>query len=225
MGKTSPYTGTQKKYQRFLMKEGKKGIKRASKSTRHATENAEAIAKGKHVPSAKLSDLTKDYEQAMAFAKPQAEAQFQPIAQKAFSDYQRYTQPALASQYSARGSAAKQALKESGEDLQRSLASDFAGLQSSIAGNLLNQRSQNQQVRLNARMGANAQLFGQSYNPANSNQGAFAQAYNQPQGKQGQDWGAGIGGLAEGGGKAYAAWQLAKLAAAGPTGGASLAAG
>lgn len=207
MGKTSPFTGTQKKAnkakakaEKFYADESVREAKHNRSYKKSSQYDTRQIAKGKYSPPTDIKQLTKEFSEAQKFAGKVAKEQFKPIQEKAISDYQRYTTPSMAEQYSARGSAAKQALKDSSEDLQRSLASDFSGLQNSIAGNMLNQQSQNRTTDLNARMQANNAFMGHPMSPVSL---GMQPAYNPSKGGTSGMGGTIVGGLLGAGG-AYA---------------------
>lgn len=153
-----------------------------------------------------ISDLLKQFQQ----AGKGAEELYAPIKANALEEFGQSTLPGVLSQFGdaglGRSSALNQALAAARTNLSRQLASDFAGFQTNLASGILNQKYGN--------VGQLGQL---------STQGAFQNPYQQKQQSQGSGAGNAISGLLEGGGKAYAAWQLAKLAAAPATGGASLA--
>ncbi len=186
MGKTSPYTGTQKKAnkakaktEKYFAEESVTQHKHDKPLRRSAQHDLRQISKGKYAPPTNIKDLTKEFEGAQKYAGKAAKEQFKPMQEKALSDYQRYTTPSLAAQYSPKGSAAKQALKDSGEDLQRSLANDFAGLKNSIAGNYMNQLSQNRNQDINTRLQGLSGTMGQPISPVSL---GMQPAYNQKQG-------------------------------------------
>ena len=186
MGKTSPYTGTQKKANKAKAKTEKYFAEESVKQHKHdmplrksAQHDLRQISKGKYSPPTDIKGLTKEFEGAQKYAGKAAKEQFKPIQQKAISDYQRYTTPSLAAQYSPKGSAAKQALKDSGEDLQRSLANDFAGLKNSIAGNYMNQLSQNRNQDINTRLQSLSGTMGQPISPVSL---GMQPAYNPSKG-------------------------------------------
>lgn len=207
MGKTSPYRGTTKKAikqeekaRKYFAEESVKEHKEGKPAKGRARARMEDIAKGKTIGPTDLKALTKEFETAQKYARTQAKQQFGDIEKKAISDYQRYTQPSLAAQYSPDSSAAKQAIQESQIDLQRSLASDFSGLQQSIAGNYMNQLSNNRQFGTNAMLQSNAGLLGHPVQPII---GGHQTSYNQPQGGTSGMGGTIVGGLLGAGG-AYA---------------------
>lgn len=209
MGKTSPYTGTQKKAikaesktRKFKAEEEVKEIKHNRSYKRSAQHDIRQLGKGKYSPPTDVRALSKEFTEAQKYAGKQAKAQFAPIQEKAISDYQRFTQPSQAAQYAPNSSAAKQALKQGNEDLQRTLASDFSNLQNSIAGNYMNQLSGNRNLDVNTRLQSNASLVGQ---PVQAVYGGHPNAYNQQQASQQQDWGTSIGNLATGAAALYAA--------------------
>lgn len=209
MGKTSPYRGTTKKAikaeekaKKYYAETGVKEHKAAAPVRKRAQRRVEDIAKGKNLGPVDIKSLTKEMEAAQKYAKPLAEKEFADIERKAISDYQRYTQPSIAAQFQPRNSAAKQALKQSSEDLHTSLASNFANLKNSIAGNYLNQLTNNRQFGANAMLQANSGLMGNQISPIS---GGHVPSYNQPQGGT-----SGIGGDLIGGGlNALGIWGAA----------------
>ncbi len=193
MGKKSNMTGT-----------GKKLLKQQQQETKK-------ILRGEYAPTTDLKQMLADYKTAGKGAKKI----FEPIQADAIRQFEQTTAPEVRGAYGAaagqgsRSSALNQALAAARGNLQSELTANFSGLQNQLAQNITNQRYQNQTTGLQGRLQANGQQF--------------QSPYQQQAQKQGNDWGSAVGGLAEGGGKAYLAWTLAKAAAAPATGGASLA--
>lgn len=240
MGKTSPLTGTGKKAQKKLYKAqgtlAEMSVaqkKHDEKSRKSALYDLRQIGKGEGLPGYEktkydkakyekqtLHGLVKDF----ARAGKGAEKIFEPIKQEALANFEQQTTPEIANQYgreSGSGSSAlNQAMAAAKVNLQRGLASDFAGLQANLAGNLLGQREQSRQfgsqfqagqnqfgaqfkagqnqfatqsqlANLNARMQANAGVMGQPINPVF---GGLQPSYNQKQGGTSGMGGALIGG-------------------------------
>ena len=161
MGSRAAFRGTQKKVQKELTREALREIKRQRPFTRGARRELESIMGGAGAPETDLQQLISNYN----LAAEGADKFFAPVQEKAISDWQRYTQPSLAMQFTPGGSAHQQALKESSEDLMRSLAADFANMRMGLASGLTGQQYQNQVANLNARSGAAAQLLGQNFAP------------------------------------------------------------
>ncbi len=204
-------TGTQKKGQKFA-------VKAAKEREKLALPVYKDLLKGKHMPTRDLKTLVKDFER----AGRGAEKIFAPIQEQALSQFGQYTEPQLATQFSggtAGSSAMNQALAAARGNLQQGLASDFASLQANLAQNLLSQRESGKTNQLSALTSLSSGM-----NPSLQN-AAFMNPYQQKASKQGPDIGGAIGGVAQGAGNAYLAWQLAKAAAAPATGGVSLLAG
>lgn len=179
---TSSLTGTQKKAlkqeikdKKFFTEQAKKDLIRQRPFTREARRDIQAISKGKNLPSYQkqtLEDLLNDFKR----AGKGAEKIFAPIKEAAVANFDQYTAPEVVNQYgreSGSGSSAlNQAMAAARGNLQRSLAADFAGLQSNLASNLLGQREQSRQfanqsqlANINARLQGSGALLGQPINP------------------------------------------------------------
>lgn len=191
MGSKSNFSGTQKKVQRELTKETLREIKRQRPFTRGARRELESIMGGAGAPETDLQQLISNYN----LAAEGADKFFAPVQEKAISDWQRYTQPSLAMQFTPGGSAHQQALKESSEDLMRSLAADFANMRMGLATGLTGQQYQNQVANLNARSGAAAQLLGQNFAP----QAGVTSTFTSPYMQSGKSGGLGVPGAITGG--------------------------
>lgn len=208
MAKTSSLTGTQKKANKEVAKavghqakESVKQSKTAAPYKKSALKSLEKIQSGKDVPkyeARSLSQLQKDFSK----AGRGAEKIYAPIREQALQDFQQNVAPEITGNYgqgTAGSSALFQAQNAAKANLQRSLASDFASLQTNLASNLLGQREQQRQFgnqsqlqALQQRLAASGGLLGHNpqsqFNPLQSQ-------YNQPQQK-----GPGLGGTLIGGG-------------------------
>jgi hypothetical protein len=203
MGKTSKYTGTQKKAQKaeakYVKKAAEVGVKDLEKKqpyVERARKRTEKTAFGKNRIPESLTDIMRNHER----AGKGAEKIFAPIKEQAISDYQRFTQPSLALQHGPASSALKQAKSQASIDLQRGLSSDFARIQNDLANNLTNQSYGNKLSNLNAQMQSNAQLMGQAPGPVIS--GLSSQSpYRDSKGDTSGMGGTIIGGLLSAGGQ------------------------
>lgn len=117
-----------------------------------------------------LGDLVKDYERAGAGAAKI----FEPIKQQALANYQQNVAPGIYGQFGreqgAGSSALNQALAASRVNLERSLASDFSGIQSGLANQLLGEREN--QRRFGAQFGQQGEQFGANLRNAQQQFGA-----------------------------------------------------
>lgn len=111
-----------------------------------------------------LNQLVKDFER----AGKGAEQIFAPIREQALHQFQTSVLPSVKQAAGASevksSSALRQALGASGENLQRSLASDFASLQATLAQNLLGQRESSRQF--GAQFGAGQEQYAAQLNAA-----------------------------------------------------------
>lgn len=164
----SRLTGTQKKAQKY-------GAKHLVKREKQAYQLSKELAEGKHGPTIELSKLLQDFQR----AGKGAEKIFAPIKEQALSEFNQVTAPEIFGQFGrqagAGSSALNQALAAARGNLSRQLASDFAGLQANLAGNLLQQRESNKLSQLNS-------YLQQSGLSGGLQQGAFSDPYLQRQG-------------------------------------------
>ena len=150
---------TQKLQDEYLREhEAKRGVRR------HGAKAIADIAKGKGGPTTSIKDLMKDFKKSEGMAKKY----FEPIKKQTLSEYHQNVVPGINTEFgseSKSSSALNQALAASGENLQRSLASDFAGLQMNLGQNLLQQSEQGKVQRLNAMLSAGGAALGQQISP------------------------------------------------------------
>lgn len=229
MGKTSPLTGTGKKAQKAEYKAHKFAAEEYVKETKAnrpikkgAQKELQGIAKGKHGVTSSVKELNKKLAQSRDYADEFYKPYQEKATAEALKDFERTTQPQIVNNFGREGnsSALSQALSAARVDLHDRLATNFEGLRTNLAQNTLNQSEQGKLTNLNARLQANSGLMGQPTTPI---AGGLQNSYNQKQPAQASGLANAAGGLAQGAGTAYAAWWLAKAAAAPVTGGASLA--
>jgi len=194
----SALTGTEKKAKKYFIHKAEKREKLGVHGLRKGMEALEEVQKGKHAIPSDLNEIIKRFEK----AGRGAEKIFAPIREEAMHRFQTETQPQLGAALGGRqlgaSSAMKQALSASQENLQRSLASDFAQLQSNLAQNLLGQSQQAKLQNLNAYLSSASGMMGQGTSPVAqgiSQQAQYLPSSGQPSfGRQLLGTGLGIAG-------------------------------
>jgi len=220
MAKESPLTGTGKKAQKKVQKSQAVIAEEAAKDTlrkRHfnrvGRRKAEELLETKF-RSGSVKDLVKDFGRIQKGLTPYFDKQ----KENQLAEFQQNVLPNITQAYGSGGgqsSSLKQALAAAGTNLQRQLSSDYQNLSLNLGQNLLGMRNQGEIARNTAQQQAVGLLTGQPINPQFS--GAFNPKFVET-GQGGSNVGgvaSGLGNLAEGGGKAYLAYQLAQAAAAG----------
>lgn len=231
MSKKSPTTGTGKKAQKAEYKAHKyfaEDAVRESKENRpyktSAKKELQGISKGKHGVTSSVGELNKKLSRSREYAEQYYAPLQEKTTQQALKDFERTTQPQIVNNFGresgAGSSALQQAMAAAKVDLHDRLATNFEGLRTNLAQNMLSQSEQGKLMNLNARLQSNQGLMG---NPVSPIGGGIQNSYLQPQQGQASGVANAAGGLAQGGGTALTAWWLAKAAAAPATGGASLA--